>query len=194
MVSLYSRRRRCNGEYIHVGYFSNHLPSIVQDFPFRFDGSVFLFHRRISGLLRTSSSRYKPEMKSYVQEEKKFSRQKETCWLGTLEVVFSPTFLLFLSLTRRPASGYILCLYIHLQQGRSWSSAQEESRSLVHTCCCGGEKKGNTFHAKNGRAEEKKKRSPPTASSIRMRPTLQKYHLFFYCRPICLVMFYIRFT
>ena len=65
-------------------------------------------------------------------------------------------FLLFLSLTRRPASGYILCLYIHLQQGRSWSSAQEESRSLVHTCCCGGEKKGNTFHAKNGRAEEKK--------------------------------------
>ena len=158
MVSLYSRRRRCNGEYIHVGYFSNHLPSIVQDFPFRFDGSVFLFHRRISGLLRTSSSRYKPEMKSYVarRRRKKILKAEGNLLAGHPGGGFQSYFPPFsLSHTDLPRAIFS-CLYIHLQQGRSWSSAQEESRSLVHTCCCGGEKKGNTFHAKNGRAEEKK--------------------------------------
>ena len=143
---------------IHVGYFSNHLPSIVQDFPFRFDGSVFLFHRRISGLLRTSSSRYKPEMKSYVarRRRKKILKAEGNLLAGHPGGGFQSYFPPFsLSHTDLPRAIFS-CLYIHLQQGRSWSSAQEESRSLVHTCCCGGEKKGNTFHAKNGRAEEKK--------------------------------------
>ena len=161
MVSLYSRRRRCNGEYIHVGYFSNHLPSIVQDFPFRFDGSVFLFHRRISGLLRTSSSRYKPEMKSYVarRRRKKILKAEGNLLAGHPGGGFQSYFPPFsLSHTDLPRAIFS-CLYIHLQQGRSWSSAQEESRSLVHTCCCGGKKKGTHFMPKMDGQKKKKTQS-----------------------------------
>ena len=161
MVSLYSRRRRCNGEYIHVGYFSNHLPSIVQDFPFRFDGSVFLFHRRISGLLRTSSSRYKPEMKSYVarRRRKKILKAEGNLLAGHPGGGFQSYFPPF-SLSHTDLPRAIFSVYISTCSKDEVGRVPRKKVALSFThVVVGGKKKGTHFMPKMDGQKKKKTQS-----------------------------------
>ena len=164
MVSLYSRRRRCNGEYIHVGYFSNHLPSIVQDFPFRFDGSVFLFHRRISGLLRTSSSRYKPEMKSYVarRRRKKILKAEGNLLAGHPGGGFQSYFPPF-SLSHTDLPRAIFSVYISTCSKDEVGRVPRKKVALSFThVVVGGKKKGTHFMPKmDGQKKKKNAVLPP---------------------------------
>ena len=93
------------------------------------------------------------------EEEKKFSRQKETCWLGTLEVVFSPTFLLFLSLTQTCLGLYSL-VYISTCSKDEVGRVPRKKVALSFThVVVGGKKKGTHFMPKMDGQKKKKTQS-----------------------------------